>query len=229
MLLEECLLVLLRAGGYVPVLSAGSDPTLCDGKAGLECRGRGSVHQLDAVADHRVRLPFINPQRLLLEAKCYQRDKVGLDTVRNAVGVLKDVSEWWVPADRDAETRVRFHYTYAIASGTGFSRAAQKYAYAQDVYLLALKGVRCFATVLDPIRSLSAAVSAQHLKTSRPAEQIAFRERMATGRASRVMESGTQIIQRSGASPVANLLRSATGGPISALGRRERWSSSRAA
>ncbi len=157
MLLEECLLVLLRAGGYVPVLTAGKDPTLCDGKSGLECRGRGGVHQLDAVADHRIRLPFINPQRLLLEAKCYQHDKVGLDVVRNAVGVLKDVSEWWVPAKRPGEMRSRFHYTYAIASGTGFSIAAQRYAFAQDVYLLALKGVRCFAGVLQPIRELSAA------------------------------------------------------------------------
>ncbi len=36
MLLEEAVLHLLRSSGYIPVLKAGTDPTLHDGSAGLE-------------------------------------------------------------------------------------------------------------------------------------------------------------------------------------------------
>lgn len=58
MLLEEAVLHLLRTSGYTPVLSAGSDPTLYDGHSGLEVFGRGGKHQIDAIADPIISLPF---------------------------------------------------------------------------------------------------------------------------------------------------------------------------
>jgi hypothetical protein len=157
MLLEEALLCLLRAAGYVTVEQKGVDPTLATGKAGLEVLGRGGRHQIDAIADSQLRLPFVHPQRLLLEAKCLATDRrVGIDVVRNAVGVWKDVSEWWVPVQQTTFHKSRYHYCYAVASASGFSVDAERYAFAQDIFLIPLARTRTMAAVLDPIRRLSA-------------------------------------------------------------------------
>jgi hypothetical protein len=99
MLLEESLLHLLECSGYRSVLNARNDPTLLGGPAGLKVRGRGSDHQIDAIADFRIPPPFTNPQRLLVEAKCLDPgERVGLQILRGTLGVLKDVSEFWMVA-----------------------------------------------------------------------------------------------------------------------------------
>jgi hypothetical protein len=61
MLLEEAALFLLRVNGYRPVWAIhpkNFDPTLQKGKSGLEVKGRGGVHQIDAIADFVVTQPF---------------------------------------------------------------------------------------------------------------------------------------------------------------------------
>ena len=109
---------------------------LSRGSAGLNVNGRGGSHQIDAIADFRVGHPFTYPPRLLVEAKAFGSQKsVGLEVVRNAVGVLKDLNEAWMPSD---STRTRHHYHYAIFTTTRFSKPAQKYAFAHDIYLLPL-------------------------------------------------------------------------------------------
>lgn len=98
-LLEEVVLYLLQRSGYRTVEEVGTDPTLSTCSAGLEVIGRGEHHQIDAIADFLLSPPFSSPQRLLVEAKCYNEVRsIGLPLVRNAVGVLKDVSEYWVPS-----------------------------------------------------------------------------------------------------------------------------------
>jgi len=62
--------------------------------------------------------PFSNPQRLLVEAKSYSK-KIGLETIRNAVGVAKDVSECWFVGHPGGLARRRYHYQYAIFSLIG--------------------------------------------------------------------------------------------------------------
>ena len=143
MLLEEALLHLLRFSGYKPVTSHGADPTLRQGTAGLEVMGRGEHHQIDAIADFTIPQPFVNPARLLIEAK-FKDSAVGIEIVRNAVGVLKDVSEYWVtpaPAGRGRAAarprqQPRYHYQYALLASSGFTENAQRYAVAHDVYLI---------------------------------------------------------------------------------------------
>lgn len=152
MLLEEALLHLLRFCGYQAVADPGTDPTLRRGSAGLEVMGRGERHQIDAIADFIVPQPFANPSRLLIEAK-FRADAAGIDVVRNAVGVLKDVSEFWGPQEPAAATP-RYHYQYAILASAGFSKPAQKYASAQDVYLIPFANGGYFRPVLEAISRL---------------------------------------------------------------------------
>jgi hypothetical protein len=153
MLLEEAILYLLRASGYKIIDSKNGDETLDDSHpAGLAVKGRGGRHQIDAIADFTVTPPFSHPQRLLLEAKCYNR-AIGLDVARNAFGVLRDVEEFWVPSPTMALLKKRYHYQYAIASINGFSQDAQEYAYAHDIYLLALERASYFLQVTEAINA----------------------------------------------------------------------------
>lgn len=151
-LLEEVLLFLLRFSGYRTITETRieDDPTLSPHAAGLSVKGRGARHQIDAIADSIVTPPFSHPQRLLVEAKCY-RGKIGIGVVRNALGVLRDVSEHWVPSERGGPPMKRFHYQYALFSASGYSRDAEEYAFAQDIYLIPLAKSRFFAPIIDLI------------------------------------------------------------------------------
>lgn len=156
LLLEEAILHLLRATGYSTVESRGSDPTLHAGTAGLEVKGRGGQHQIDAIADFLISQPFSNPQRLLVEAKCYSVGRpVDLPIVRNAVGVLKDVSEYWVSTGVTTQ-RKRYHYQYALFSASTYTDKAEQYAFAQDIYLIPLAGSAYFQPVIESIRNITA-------------------------------------------------------------------------
>lgn len=156
-LLEESILYILSRSGYVPILDAGTDVTLQDGRLGIEVRGRGTWHQIDAIADFSLVPPFSNPQRLLLEAK-FRNSTTGVEIIRNATGVHKDVSENWVvdPASGSETTaRKRYHYLYAVFSKEPFTKPAQDYAYAQDIYLLPLRRSVYFQPIIRAIDSVA--------------------------------------------------------------------------
>jgi hypothetical protein len=158
-LLEESLLSLLRASGYRTVATYVGDDCLCRHQAGLGVRGRGCSHQIDAVADHIVAHPFSNPQRLLVEAKNYHDSRtVGVDVIRNAVGVHKDVSEFIPPGLAGQPARRRYHYQYAVFASSRFSAEAQDFAFAHDVYLFKLSGSSAFGAVLSAIDDFAASL-----------------------------------------------------------------------
>ena len=165
MILEEVVLTLLRTTGFSVVEAAtGNDPTLQDGRSGLEVRGRGEWHQVDALADFHFPMPFGYPTRLVVEAKCFSPgDSVGLPYVRNAVGVAKDLNEFFVPVSHRASpsqnpfpsSNTRYHYRYAMFSATQFTAPAQRYAFAQDIYLVPYTYSGHLATIIQSIHNLS--------------------------------------------------------------------------
>lgn len=152
MLLEEAVLYLLGRAGYRTINDHVGDSTLARHPAGVAVIGRGAPHQIDAIADYMLGQPFSHPQRLLVEAKCYSNDKpIGLSVVRNAVGVLKDVSEFWNTAGGAHLGHKRYHYHKAIFSVSRFASDAEMYAFAQDVYLFPLSASSCFQPIIDAI------------------------------------------------------------------------------
>jgi len=156
MLLEEAILYILSKTGYSPIFKKNGDPSLNDGHSGLEVLGRGAKHQIDAVADFQYTPPFCNQQRLLIEAK-FKGGKTGIDIVRNATGVHKDVSEYWV-VDNVTGNKIakkRFHYLYAVFSKEPFTKPAQDFAYAQDIFLLPLKRNTLFKPIIEAIDNVS--------------------------------------------------------------------------
>ncbi|MBL7951771.1 MAG: hypothetical protein JNM62_08620 [Flavobacteriales bacterium] len=134
-LLEEVVLHLLQRVGYRTV-KPGEEGTRNSG-AGLLLLGRGTEHQIDALAAYDHGPAFVYPIRVLVEAKCYfPPTKVELPIVRNSVGVLKDVSENYVSHAVGAPAMSRFNYVSAIFSNTGFTTRTQHYAIAHQVFLI---------------------------------------------------------------------------------------------
>ena len=154
MLLEEAILFLLRQSGYITIESADDDVTLQMGSAGMEVKGRGGVHQIDAIADFVVNPPFSFPLRLLLEAKFHKSKPTGIGVIRNAVGVQRDVEEFWVTLGEDISGKRRFHYQYAVFSSTGYSVFAERFAFAHDIYLLPLQDSRFIQPIIGAISKI---------------------------------------------------------------------------
>ena len=125
-LLEEVVLRLIAASGYHAVSYNASkpDPTLTVDRGALSVYGRGEKHQIDTLADFFLIPPFSRQQLLLLEAKCYANAAVDWPVIRNAVGVLTDISQFWaLPASppRGAASwreipRREYHYQSAVVS-----------------------------------------------------------------------------------------------------------------
>ncbi len=157
MLLEEAVLYLLRISGYRTLEKVdASDVTITgDCYSGLKVVGRGGQHQIDAVADFTLTPPFTYPQRLLAEAKCYSDTySVGIEWVRNAVGVLKDVGEYW-ETKKGLPPKARYHYQYVLFSASKYSSDAERYAYAHDIYLVPLAKSTFFQPVIKAIRRVT--------------------------------------------------------------------------
>ena len=74
-----------------------------------------------------------------------------MPVVRGAVGVLKDVSEYWVANGNNQPAVNRYHYQFAIFSTSEFTDDAQRYAFAHDIYLLPLRASSFFAPVVKAI------------------------------------------------------------------------------
>ncbi len=125
------------------------------GHSGLEVRGRGTWHQIDAIASFHYSPAFMYPLRLLVEAKCYQAGRpIGVDVVRNAVGVLKDITEnyFTVPSRRGGDLQVvRYNYHSAIFSTSGFTSGAVEYSIAHQVFLIQYENVPIIQPLIDAI------------------------------------------------------------------------------
>lgn len=155
MLLEEALLFLLRKSGYKTVDAVDRhDTTLSKIGAGMQVQGRAIKHQIDAIADYTITPPFSYPNRLLLEAKNYS-GTVGIEIVRNALGTIRDIDEYWIPTKKSIPAKKRFHYQYAIATTGNFSPDAEKFAFAHDIYLMPLARDRYFQPIISEINSFT--------------------------------------------------------------------------
>ncbi|WP_240958445.1 hypothetical protein [Streptomyces chilikensis] len=159
-LLEEVIAWLLRSSGY-RLLSERDEQekhpahrVLQQRQHGLTVRGRGARHQADALGQFSYVPPFSLPVRLFVEAK-FTGTKVGLPTVRNGLGVLRDVNENMVTSlnkGSSGRPRQRYHYSYAIFSTAGFSRDAQEFALAHQMSLIDLS-MPDFAPLRDLVRT----------------------------------------------------------------------------
>ncbi len=154
-ILEEAVSFLLRKVGYR--IATHRDFGTRNGHSGLEVQGRGCWHQIDTLACFDASPAFMYPLRLLVEAKCY-KTKIGVGVIRNAVGVLKDISENYFTLDamgNESDLQIqRFNYHGAVYSSSGFSKVAQHYAIAHQIFLIDYAGIHVMKPIIDEILSL---------------------------------------------------------------------------
>lgn len=181
LVLEEIILVLLRKAGY-RILKAGEDALIRDGNAGsLEVQGRGEWHQIDAIVTYDYTPAFLFPIRLGLEAKAYfptyeqpsgklkTSGKVGIEVIRNAVGVIKDLNENYFSDVAQTLKLKRYSYVYSVFSLHGFTKNAQRYAVAHQIYLIQYHHNYLFNRIKEVLRCLEGTIARQ-------SEQLTIRE-----------------------------------------------------
>lgn len=155
-LLEEAVLFLLHKVGYNVIYRAAdsSEPTgIRDSHSGLELRGRGTWHQIDALAECEVSPAFMYPLRLILEAKFYANTKIQLGAIRSFFGVEKDISENYFTKRVRGEdfSERRFNYRAAMLSVYGYTSGAVEFAVAHQIFLIEYKNIPVITPAIDAI------------------------------------------------------------------------------
>ena len=136
--------ILLQVG-FLEVVSDGL--YVFDGTSGQMIQGLGEAHNADVLLEPPVQIPFFNQTRVLIECKEYEK-KVGLNILRSALGLREDINHFEL-VDKDEllsrksqrrkgiiKTFERFSYQVAVASATGFTVQAQKFAATHRIPLI---------------------------------------------------------------------------------------------
>lgn len=132
--------------GFTDIISDGL--YVFDGTAGQMIQGLGEAHNADVLLQPPVQIPFYTPSRILIECKDYTR-KVGLNTLRSALGLREDINNFEV-VDFDVMRRRRannrrnrpiysydrYYYQVAVASMSGFTPQAQEFALTHRISLI---------------------------------------------------------------------------------------------
>lgn len=153
-LLEIVLSKLIEINGYDVIRVADNDEIVSKGN-GLNVRGRGGFHQFDTLGEFKITPPFVYPLRLFVEAKFYDSNKVGIDRVRMAVGILEDVNTNCSTVEMNEEelSIEKYQYHYAIFSTSGFTKDAQRFAIAHKIHLIDLSGGE-YKKIIDLIKQI---------------------------------------------------------------------------
>ena len=118
-----------------------------DGTAGQMIQGLGEAHNADVLLEPPVQTPFYAYTRILIECKDYTR-RVGLNTVRSVLGLREDINHFDIVDKRELEARrvqrrrgltynfTRYYYQVALASMSGYTIPAQKFAATHRIPLL---------------------------------------------------------------------------------------------
>ena len=150
--------------GFLEVKS--DDLFVFHGTAGQMIQGLGEAHNADVLLEPPVQTPFIYKTRLLIECKDYNK-KVGLNTVRSALGLREDVNSFEIVDKHDLEERRsqrrngifkmydRCIYQVAVASMSGFTTQAQKFAATHHIALIEFDKMNFWMDFKEVIHSIS--------------------------------------------------------------------------
>ena len=142
---EILIRTILHGVGFMDIISDGI--YIFDGSAGQMIQGLGEAHNADVLVEPPVQIPFNTPARLLVECKNYY-GKVGLGTLRSALGLKEDVNNFEIVdmnvlMNRKANKRAGITYSYtrhfyqiAVASMNGFTIPAQEFALTHRITLI---------------------------------------------------------------------------------------------
>lgn len=119
--------------------------------------GRSGDHGIFSYAQVNIPMAFVFPVRLLCQYKCYAKNKVELSHIRDFGGIMADVSECnyamknFLPKKSGVNISDRYTDAGCYFSVTAFSRAAQEYAWAHNIYMMSLEKIEILQPMLKNI------------------------------------------------------------------------------
>lgn len=149
---------LLMSVGFSEVKSDGL--YIYDSAPGQMIQGLGEAHNADVLLEPPVQTPFCSLSRILIECKDYNR-KVGLDTLRSALGLKEDVNHFDIVDLKELMHRRnnrktdiaykynRYYYQVAVAAINGFTIHAQKFATTYRIPLIEFNKMPFWNEFLD--------------------------------------------------------------------------------
>lgn len=152
------------------VAASGNEPDLrAYREVFYEIKGRSEWHDLDGVYEYRSPLPFVDPLRLCVRAKFYDK-KLGKAHIREFIGIMKDVLE----AKRDETESFPPHHDQGVfLSMNGFTTEAEHLAFAHGIQTLSYASQPLMESVSQNILTLSKRIGEQ-VRFQEPAEIYAL-------------------------------------------------------
>ena len=122
--------------------------------------GRSSSHGINSYGKLNLPTAFIFPLRIIFQYKYYAKNKVELMHVRDFGGIIADISETNYAIQGDMGNICdRYNYTGCYFSATAFSREAQEYAWAHNIFMVSLERIGVMQPILKKIDSFVSGLS----------------------------------------------------------------------
>ncbi|KAA8480062.1 hypothetical protein BDE36_2416 [Arcticibacter tournemirensis] len=150
-LLEYIVRSLMINCGFTSVKADGHYVFAQRGTGLFFINGKGAAHDADVLMEPPIQMPFSYPSRLLFECKSYDKT-IGLNVVRNVLGLRYDINEFEIVTDltiaqrqknRRASyaiaNRKRYFYQVGVASVEEFSKPAFEFAANNKIPLLSMR------------------------------------------------------------------------------------------
>lgn len=150
-LLEYLIRQLLQNCGFTSVRPDGHYIYEQNGTGLFYINGKGAAHDADVLMEPPIQLPFSYPSRILFECKAYQTT-IGLNVVRNALGLRYDINEFEIVTDQSIQQRKnnrranyaisdrkRFNYQVGVATVEEYSSSAFEFAANNKIPLFSLR------------------------------------------------------------------------------------------
>lgn len=144
---EEKVKRLLQDSGYISVVEE-------------EVPGRSGYHDIHAYGRINIPTAFMYPVRIICQYKYYAKNKVELNHIRDFGGIMADVSEQNYAIQGEVKNIAdRYSYSGCFFSATAFSREAQEYAWAHNIFMVSLERIGVMQPILNKIDNFVAALS----------------------------------------------------------------------
>ena len=114
-----------------------------------EINGNSSQHGIYSYGILNMPSAFTTPIRMICQYKFYAKNRVELSHIRDFYGIITDINEnRYLGVDKNENI---YNNVGCYFSATGFSRAAQEYAWAHNIFLISFEKIDVFKPILENI------------------------------------------------------------------------------
>ncbi len=125
-----------------------------------EVPGRSGYHDIHAYGKLNIPSAFSYPTRIVCQYKYYAKNRVELMHIRDFGGAMADISERNYAIQGEVGNICdRFQYAGCFFSATSFTKEAQEYAWAHNIFMISLERIEVMQPILKEIDAFVAGLS----------------------------------------------------------------------